>query len=180
MRWRRLLLPLLAVACVEQAPAAGGATSDEAVERWTEAIRASDFDTAARTFAPGYRERWLVRALALMPTAGMADSEVRRDFVRMQQEHGFTLDGFGFRDPLEEQHLEAIRQRTADADSDALLADVLRSYTEMVGRLAAETGYPEDRGRTFDVSGWVSEGIRTVEVDGRWFVVLPLPTSETR
>jgi hypothetical protein len=56
------------------------------------------------------------------------------------------------------------------------LADVLRASMEMVGRVTGETGYPEDRGREPDWPALL-EDTRTVEVKGRWFVVLDLPTA---
>jgi hypothetical protein len=180
MRCPRLVLLLLAVGCVEQAPVPGGATSDEAVGRWTEAIRASDFEAAARAMAPGYKERWLVHAVALMPAFTIHDPELVEELDRIGEAHDITFDGRVFPDPLGEKNLETVRRRIARADTDALLADVLRAITATFGRLAGDTGYPEDRGRAFDVSGWLAEGLRTVDVDGRWFVVLPLPTSESR
>jgi hypothetical protein len=176
----RCLLLLLAVACAKQAPAPGGATSDDAVARWNEAMQASDFETAARTMAPGYKERWLVRAVALMPAFTIRDPKFGEELDRIAEKHDVTFDGRVFPDPLEEKNLETVRRRIATADTNTLLADVLRASTGMFRRLASDTGYPEDRGRVFDVSGWLSEGLRTVEVDGRWFIVLPLPTSTTR
>lgn len=169
---------LLAVGCSKQPSTPGGASPDEVLQRWTDAIRSSDFDAAARLMAPGYKEHWLVCTLAMLPWFGMADPELPKSIRRVEEKHGFTLSGLSYRSALEEQHLEAIRERLAVVeDPDALVADVLRMTVEMTARVMAkaETGYPQDRGRKLDWSGpW--EGTRTVEVDGRWFVVLPLPT----
>ena len=155
----------------------GGASPEEAVRRWTEAIQALDFDAAVRLMAPGYRDRWLAHTLAVLPWFGTALPEVKDALDRIHTEHGLTLDGLTFRQVLEDQHLNAIRQRAAAVeDPDALLADVLRVSMEMVGRITNETGYPEDRGRETDWAGLLKD-TRTVEVNGRWLIVLRLPNA---
>jgi hypothetical protein len=177
MRFTWALPLVLAAACSKGECAPGGASPEEAVKRWTVAIQASGWDSAANLMAPGYRDRWLVQTLAVLPAFGMAMPEVKDAFDRIHKEHGFTLDGLTFRHVLEEQHLNAIRERIAAVeDPDALLADVLRASMEMLGRMSNETGYPEDRGREPDWTALL-EDTRTVEVNDRWFVVLELPTA---
>jgi hypothetical protein len=170
MRFIWALPLLLAAACsnVERAPR--DASPEEAVKRWTEAIEASDFDAAARLMAPGYKDRWMVHTLAVLPLFGESMPEVKDALVRIHKEHGFT-----FPHEYDEQRLNAIRQRIAAVeDPDALLADVLRTTMEMVGRMSNETGYPADRGREPDWTALLKD-TRTVDVNGRWFVVLELP-----
>jgi hypothetical protein len=130
-------------------------------------VRGSDYAAAAALMARGYRDRWLVNTVAVIPVLALGDPELTETFQQIQERHGFTLDGLTFRNVLEDRHLDAIRERLATVrDREALLADVLRVNLEAVARLARETGYPEDRERKPD-RATLLEDTRTVDIGGR-------------